>query len=116
MKIDLLVISGRTLDTEPCVLLQCENQYYVFNFPEQTQRVFMEYKWKMIKIKQIFITDLESESIGEIPGMILTTFTGEKSPFGFTAPESFSEILHQQMLYRNLPEFFPDVSTSEYND
>lgn len=116
MKIDLLVVTGRTLDTNPCFLIQCENQYYVFNFPDQTQRVFMEYKWKMIKIKQIFLTDTTSSSIGGLPGMILTTYTGEKSPFGFTAPDNFSEILRQQILYRNVPDAFPAVSSGEYSD
>lgn len=116
MKIDLLVVSGRTLDTKPCILIQCENSYYVFNFPDQTQRVFMEYKWKMLKIKEIFLTDTSSSSIGGLPGMILTTYTGEKSPFGFTAPENFPEILRQQILYHNVPDAFPDISSAEYSD
>ena len=31
MKIDVFIISGRTLDTEPCVAIKCEKEYYVLS-------------------------------------------------------------------------------------
>lgn len=96
MKIDLFVVSRRILDSDPCILILCENLYYVFHFPELTQRIFMEYKWKMLKIKEIFLTDTSSSSIGGIPSMILTTLKNQKLPFGFIGPENFSTILQKQ--------------------
>ena len=117
MKIDFIVISGRTLDTEPCVALVSDNASYVFNCPEQTQRVFMSNKWKLNKIKQFFITDLSSSSIAGIPGLLLTTFKGNKPSLGFNAPAKFSEIhKHQLINYFDNMDSFPDIRNDIYSD
>ena len=117
MKIDVFIISGRTLDTEPCVAIKCEKEYYVFNCPEHTQRIFNINKWKPSKVKQFFFTDLNPSSIAGLSSFIITFCKGEKPSFGITAPKKFINIHCNQIpFYKIAPFIIPNISDGKYSD
>jgi hypothetical protein len=58
MKVELVVVSGRTLDTSPSFFILIDGVSYLFNVPDGTQRLFMQHKWKLASIKQIFFTSI----------------------------------------------------------
>jgi len=84
MKIELVVISGRSLDTEPSILIQTEQGSYLFNVPDLTQRLFLELKLKIIKVKQTFITSVTNECMGGLDAMTLTSCLSSEPEFGLT--------------------------------
>ncbi|KAJ2895052.1 hypothetical protein IWW38_002405, partial [Coemansia aciculifera] len=68
------------LDFKPCthnqqstsVLVQIDSQRYLFNCGEGTQRLGFENKMRMSKISAIFLTRVDWEAMGGLPGMLLT--------------------------------------------
>ncbi|KAJ2743674.1 hypothetical protein GGI20_003565 [Coemansia sp. BCRC 34301] len=54
------------------VLVQIDSQRYLFNCGEGTQRLGFENKMRMSKISAIFLTRVDWETMGGLPGMLLT--------------------------------------------
>ncbi|KAJ2641315.1 hypothetical protein GGF44_002178 [Coemansia sp. RSA 1694] len=54
------------------VLVQIDSQRYLFNCGEGTQRLGFESKMRMSKISAIFLTRVDWEAMGGLPGMLLT--------------------------------------------
>ncbi|KAJ2059547.1 hypothetical protein GGI17_004315 [Coemansia sp. S146] len=54
------------------VLVQIDSQRYLFNCGEGTQRLGFENKIRMSKISAIFLTRIDWETMGGLPGMLLT--------------------------------------------
>ncbi|KAJ2831212.1 hypothetical protein GGI24_001649 [Coemansia furcata] len=58
------------------VLVQIDSQRYLFNCGEGTQRLGFENKMRMSKISAIFLTRVDWETMGGLPGMLLTLADG----------------------------------------
>ncbi|KAL1915603.1 uncharacterized protein VTP21DRAFT_6727 [Calcarisporiella thermophila] len=56
----------------PSVLVHFDSQRYLFNCGEGTQRLCVEKKLRLAKVCNIFLTRVEWECVGGIPGMLLT--------------------------------------------
>ncbi|KAJ2420148.1 hypothetical protein GGF41_004363, partial [Coemansia sp. RSA 2531] len=54
------------------VLVQIDSQRYLFNCGEGTQRLGFENKIRMSKLSAIFLTRIDWETMGGLPGMLLT--------------------------------------------
>ncbi|KAL7718743.1 ribonuclease Z [Entamoeba marina] len=54
--ISLIPLGNGLGELSPTFLLTLDNKKYLFNIPEGTQRVFMEYKMKLPKVDKIFLT------------------------------------------------------------
>ncbi|GFP79691.1 zinc phosphodiesterase elac protein 2 [Phtheirospermum japonicum] len=61
-----------TQDTSSSVLLFFDQQRFIFNAGEGFQRYCVEYKMKMSKINQIFLSRVCSETALGLPGLLLT--------------------------------------------
>lgn len=114
MRVDLRIVSGKTLDTNPSFFISFEDGIYLFNVPDQTQRLFMQHKWKMIKIKQICLTSLGPEAIGGLMGLTLTTNGGKENTFGLVSPNDLGECLLKTPLYEDQGQL-PQICSS-YED
>jgi ribonuclease Z len=110
MKIDLLVVAGRTYDTNPSIIILCENGSYLFNCPEGTQRLFFENKWKFSRVRQWFFTDLIDGSIGGALGTLLTMAGVVQTPFGVTCPPNIQELFTRSVTFSDTAEHLPPFS------
>jgi ribonuclease Z len=115
MKIELVVVSGRTLDTEPSFFLQIDSISYLFNIPDGTQRLFMQYRWKFIQIKQLFLTSHHPESMSGIFGALETLSHTSTSKFGITADSRTKRSIIESSTLISSPELLPTF-TSDYVD
>ena len=70
--IDVQVLGTGANNLAPSLLVRTIRGNYLFNAGDGLQRFFVEHKVKMGKIKGIFLTDLSSETIGGLPGALLT--------------------------------------------
>jgi ribonuclease Z len=68
------ILTTQTLDSSPAVLLLSpDGSKTIVNCGEGCQRAFLEYSQKLSTVNRIALTHLTHESIGGLPGMILTT-------------------------------------------
>jgi ribonuclease Z len=115
MKIELFVVSGRTLDTSPSFLIVIDSFSYLFNVPDGTERLFLEHKWKLSHIKQMFFTGHYPDSMGGIFGTLLTLAVAKMPRFGITADSRVQRSIIASTAYSPLPVNLP-VFTPEYAD
>jgi ribonuclease BN (tRNA processing enzyme) len=78
MKFDLLVVSIESLDYHPSVAIIFENDTYLFNVPDQTQRIISS-QLNISKIKHIFFTSTHSRSMNGFHGLLLAHYGTRKS-------------------------------------
>lgn len=125
MKYDLVVLSTETLDSYPSVGLSFQDRIYVFNVPDQTQRIYRESKIRFSKLQHIFLTNLTGRAVGGFHGLLITVFGINDKNVNFTAPKGFDAILEsyehlhtlENLRPKNVPEFSDeniDVSVIEF--
>ncbi|CAN0039591.1 unnamed protein product, partial [Sphacelaria rigidula] len=44
------------------------NNRFVFNAGEGTQRIFMEHRIRLTKVENVFLTHISTDTIGGVPG------------------------------------------------
>ena len=62
------IISSRTVDTEPSLVLRFPTSQYLFNVGEGTQRIFQETNSSTKRIEGVFLTGLSTEEAGGLSG------------------------------------------------
>ncbi|CAG8512665.1 10663_t:CDS:2 [Acaulospora morrowiae] len=72
MKSYIQILGTGTVDVAPSVLVHFDDQRYLFNCGEGTQRFCLQNKIKISKVKKIFLTRIHWECFGGLPGMLLT--------------------------------------------
>ena len=112
MKIDFVCVSARTLDTEPSFFISVDGVLYLFNVPDGTQRLFMQHKWKLNRIKQIFFTSHGQEALGGILGAFMTTTEGNPPNFGVTLTETAEDVLRNTLTFTVFKDSLPVLSRS----
>jgi ribonuclease Z len=115
MKIELVVVGGRTLDTEPSFLISIDGVSYLFNVPDGTQRLFMQNRRKLLHIKQIFFTSHHPESVGGIFGTMMTLSHSATIKFGITSDARTQQIITESSTFLSAPELLPPF-TPDYAD
>ncbi|SAM00816.1 hypothetical protein [Absidia glauca] len=68
----LRFLGHTTSEGPPAILFHHNNDQYMFNCPEGTQRLAVEDKIRISKLDNIFFTRMEWECTGGMPGMLLT--------------------------------------------
>ncbi|RKP27855.1 beta-lactamase-like protein, partial [Syncephalis pseudoplumigaleata] len=66
------VVGTASPDTTPSIVVHFDSQRYLFNCGEGTQRLFVENGVRANKVTNVFLTRLNWDCIGGVPGMILT--------------------------------------------
>jgi ribonuclease Z len=72
MRITLQIVQSHAKEQIPCIILSIENQKYFFNIPDSFQRYFKEHSVRFPKGGKIFLTQLSSDHITGLFGLILT--------------------------------------------
>ena len=108
MKYDLVVISGETLDSCPCVGLSFQDKIYMFNIPDQTQRVYRENKIRFSKLAHIFLTNLSGRALGGFHGLLITVFQIGVT-VNFTAPKGFESVFESYKHLHTFEELRPKI-------
>jgi len=62
------IISNRTVDSEPSLVLRFPTSQYLFNVGEGTQRIFQETHTSTKHIEGVFLTGLSTEEAGGLSG------------------------------------------------
>jgi ribonuclease Z len=91
MKIYVQVLGTKTLDSDPSFLIFFDNKRYLFNAGEGTMRFCTEHKIRLSKINHVFLTELRPETIGGLPGLLLTiadTFSSSSQTASTTPPST----------------------------
>lgn len=114
MKFDLLVFSTETLDSHPAVGLSFFDKLYIFNIPDQTQRVFFETKLRFVKINHVFLTTLKARSIGGFHGLTITAYDSKNTTLTYSGLPGFKDILesysHLHTNEKLRPQYVEDFS------
>jgi len=72
MRITIQIVQSHAKEVVPCLALSIENQKYFFNIPDSFQRYFKEHSIKFPKGAKIFLSQLSSNHITGLFGLILT--------------------------------------------
>jgi ribonuclease Z len=62
------VVGAANLDTTPSIIIHFDSQRYLFNCGEGTQRLFVENGVRANKITNVFLTRINWDCIGGVPG------------------------------------------------
>ena len=117
MKIEFVCVSHNTDDTTPSFILHFDDGSYLFNIPDGTQRIFMENKWKVSRVKTMFLTSNEYTSMGGMIGMILTMSTVDNySPPKIVGPSPTKDQMLHDLSYKLNPEFLPEILENYKDD
>ena len=76
MKFYYQVLSLASGETSPSLLLFFDSKRYLFNAGDGVQRLCHEHGISLHKISDIFLTSLHPESVGGLPGLMLTMMMG----------------------------------------
>lgn len=71
MKAYLQVLGGINKERAPSLILHYDNQRYMFNCGEGTQRLCVENKLKLAKMKNIFLSRVDWDCVGGLPGRFI---------------------------------------------
>lgn len=70
MKAHIQIVGTDTVDSTPSLLVFFDNKRYLFNVGEGTQRLCLEHKVKLGKVDSIYLTSLNWEVVGGLPGTL----------------------------------------------
>ncbi|KAI8142237.1 beta-lactamase-like protein [Fennellomyces sp. T-0311] len=72
MKAYIQFVGQSSVEGPPSIIVHYDSQRYMFNCREGTQRLFVEERVRMAKLRDIYLTRVEWQNIGGLPGMLLT--------------------------------------------
>ncbi|KAI9291413.1 Metallo-hydrolase/oxidoreductase [Neoconidiobolus thromboides FSU 785] len=91
MKANLKVIgSGSGLDSSSSLMCFFDNKRYLFNCGESSQRLNNELGVKIVRYEHVFISRVEWECMGGLPGFILTGADGGKRELNIHGPKNLT--------------------------
>ncbi|KAI7866708.1 beta-lactamase-like protein [Spinellus fusiger] len=80
MKSFIQVVGHSSSEGPPMLIINYDKERYMFNCSEGTQRLCVEQKVRLTKLKHIFLTRTQWQTMGGVPGMLLTlTDIGSRS-------------------------------------
>ncbi|CAK9822129.1 Ribonuclease Z, mitochondrial [Anthophora retusa] len=95
--------------------LLTDQSNYLFNCGEGTQRLSQEYRCKLSKLTDIFLTTLSWKNVGGIPGVLLTAQDNGLDAVNIHCPEGLNQFVETVQTFTHLPNLkisYP--STYEY--
>ena len=109
MKYDLIIVSGKTPDSNPSFILSFSSGVYLFNVPDQTQRIFRENKIRFQKLSNIFLTSLHNNSFGGMQGILITVFDTKNSSPAILAPDGIEKIMETYSQLHTNDKLSPEI-------
>ncbi|KAF9355891.1 hypothetical protein BGX26_006002 [Mortierella sp. AD094] len=114
MRAYVQILSTGTEDCSPSVAFHIDSQRYLVNCGEGTQRLCLESKFRLAKLKTMLFTRVNWETFGGAPGMLLTLSAGEVDRIKLLGGENLTHALvsTRHFVYRNTMA----VDTFEFGD
>ena len=97
----LRILAPPTSDTSeaPSLVLQCDARKYMFNVGEGTTRVSAQHRASNMRVDHIFLTRVASETMGGVPGLLMTLADGGRESIDIHAPPNLLYALAATRLY-----------------
>ncbi|WFD20613.1 ribonuclease Z [Malassezia caprae] len=97
----LRVLAPPTSDTShaPTLVLQCDSKKYMINAGEGTTRVSAQHRASNTRVEHIFLTRIASETLGGIPGLLMTLADGGRTSMDIHAPTNLKYALATTRFY-----------------
>ena len=116
----LYILSGRSPDTHPMILLNCDEQYYLINAVDCSERIFYDSHISIPRLKYIFLTSCQASSIAGLFGLTIAyeaseTYQTQKKHLGIMGPESLLDI-YENSLYCRAFQVQKPILKKEYED
>jgi hypothetical protein len=80
MKLDLVIASSSTSQTDPSFHLLIDGIYHLFHVSNRTQHIFMQNKGRFLHLRQLLFPPVFCESIGGIVGVTMTISADSLQP------------------------------------
>eukprot|EP00639_Heterosigma_akashiwo_P016397 CAMPEP_0206392696 /NCGR_PEP_ID=MMETSP0294-20121207/20150_1 /ASSEMBLY_ACC=CAM_ASM_000327 /TAXON_ID=39354 /ORGANISM="Heterosigma akashiwo, Strain CCMP2393" /LENGTH=217 /DNA_ID=CAMNT_0053845899 /DNA_START=62 /DNA_END=711 /DNA_ORIENTATION=+ len=109
MSIYVQVVSVASDDSSPSLLLSTDKHKYMFNVGEGTQRLCTEHKLRVARVDRILLTEIKNESVGGLPGLILTVSDAEKEGLGLYGPPGTRRLIAASESFVSRPDFKLDI-------
>ncbi|KAH9093307.1 hypothetical protein Ae201684P_008963 [Aphanomyces euteiches] len=109
MTLDVQILSVASTEMYPSVMVTGETQRYLFNAGEGLQRLCMEHRVRLAKLQHVCLTQVNSSTVGGLPGLILTVSDTGKKGLKIVGPTGTHAFMRatRHFLYR--PNFKMDV-------
>ncbi|WFD28414.1 ribonuclease Z [Malassezia nana] len=97
----LRVLAAPSSDTShvPTLVLQCDAIKYMFNAGEGTTRVSAQHRASNTRVEHIFLTRIATETLGGIPGLLMTLADGGRTSIDIHAPTNLKYALATTRFY-----------------
>ncbi|WFD24287.1 ribonuclease Z [Malassezia equina] len=97
----LRVLAAPSSDTShvPTLVLQCDAKKYMFNAGEGTTRVSAQHRASNTRVEHIFLTRIATETLGGIPGLLMTLADGGRTLIDIHAPTNLKYALATTRFY-----------------
>ena len=97
----LRVLAAPSSDTShvPTLILQSDSKKYMFNAGEGTTRVSAQHRASNTRVEHIFLTRVATETLGGIPGLLMTLADGGRTSINIHAPTNLKYALATTRFY-----------------
>ena len=116
MKLDLVILTTRSYDSLPSILLDAGDFYYLVNCPDFTQRIFQEKGLKIQKIKHILTTGLHYEACGGLLVMMVGGLTPRNRNYQIHSLPEIKDAIIATPFYNDCQSILPTISGDPYQD
>ncbi|KAL7415067.1 hypothetical protein BDY24DRAFT_433932 [Mrakia frigida] len=100
------VLSPRTVDSEPSLVIRFPTSQYLFNVGEGTQRIFQETNTSTKYMEGVFLTGLSTEEAGGLSGMMFTLADKNSRAMTIVGPENLSHLVSSMRGYYNRSDLY----------
>ncbi|KAJ0405537.1 hypothetical protein ATCC90586_003382 [Pythium insidiosum] len=109
MVVAVQVLSVSSVEMAPSLMVSTEAQRLLFNVGDGTQRMCMEHHVRLAKLRHVFLTELCPDTVGGLPGMVLTVSDTGKDALQVHGPSGTKQYLHATRHFLNRPGFRLDA-------
>ena len=107
-QVTLQAFTGNTFDTSASFILNINNDLYIFNIPETTQKMILSKNVKYESLKAAFITSLYPESVGGLSMFVIQGYHMIESLFSIVGPSQIPDVI----LYD--PDYVKEETTQKH--
>jgi ribonuclease Z len=115
MSFYLQVLSTENIDSSACIAIFTDSHRVLINCGEGIQRLCVEHKVRLSKIRALLFTDFAPQNVFGLPGLALTVADAGNSNIRVAGPSELKQFIHTTRHFMKLPEGllkFHDVEQS----
>jgi ribonuclease Z len=101
----LQIISCETADSSPSILVATENERFLFNSGDGSQRLCCEHRVRLAKMENVFLTHVGADATGGLPGMLLTIADIGRRALRLHGPPGIGRFMHATRHFMRRPDF-----------